>query len=150
MFLPLHLQTNRPAVCIIDVLCTARVCVHVCRPMCLPSSVFVHVSDPPTGVPCPGAGVFVVSAEPWVRPVGTGPASLLCLPRFRTHPILCAVRSALPMRRWRVCGVERGGKTHRYMCDGYQTLRKKNVHKYIRVDSFNPKSHVPPPLAVVL
>lgn len=60
---------------------------------------FSHVSAPPTGVPCPDSEVFVVRTEPWVRPVGTSPASLLSLPRFHAHPILCTSVSPLVMGR---------------------------------------------------
>lgn len=87
-------------------------CMCMCCRMYLYSSVFVHVSAPPSGVPCPGAGVFVVSAEPWVRPVGTSPASLLSLPRFHTHPILCTSASPLSMGRWRVVNTAVEKLTH--------------------------------------
>lgn len=70
--------------------------IYICC-MCLYSCVIVHVSDPLDGVPWPSAEVFVVNPVQWARPVGTCPASLLCLPRFHTHPILCAFTSPLLM-----------------------------------------------------
>lgn len=70
--------------------------IYICC-VCVSPCVIVHVSDPPNGVPCPGAGVFVMNPVQWARPVGTCPASLLCLPRFHTHPILCASTSPLLM-----------------------------------------------------
>lgn len=72
----------------------------------------VYVSAPPARVPCPCAEVFVVSAEPWVRPVGTSPASLLSLPRFHTHPILCTSSSPPVMGRWCVVNTAVEKLTH--------------------------------------
>ncbi len=78
-----------------DCTCVAVcICIHVCLFMCL-----LH---PPGCHALVRGSLSVVSAEPWVRPVGTSPASLLSLPRFHTRPILCTSASPVLMGRWRV------------------------------------------------